>query len=788
MPESVGVVRAAFREIQKLPNKYFEYVAEIIRNMGIGDRGDCRRLVGYRDLWRTKKGRVRVIWTRNGSNSILIIRAGLRKEVYRGVLEDRNRINPLSISDVLNIPEDRISDIPTYEWDQTNRNSWYQFVYGGYLYSPILTNEQRELFNQIQQQSSQFLHRDKILSFLLQSSPGTGKTVFAALAACELHKSYGWNVALILPETLCEKVKEVTNVKRILQQEHDNFFVGSFAEWIDSLAPDVYSQMASQDEELKALESSAQRNHTISRNEQLTVQDLMIYRSFVIDRNEPKHHYHPIYIDNQKRIDKLSKIREERWREILRNQGKISWLDGLEELTNESSLPKQNKSDTSIIIFDEAQDYLLRELGYIINMLNRWQNDGHSVILGLLGDMNQRIQAVDFNWDSLRLGTTYNLKYNYRNTRRILEFANTFHGFAQRRGDIRGRHLPEPCNPIDTFEIGEPVRILEVSLDSEAFLFLENLSEKIRESNDLSERSLLRKLSGRVTFIHTGTLEDRTLDGIEYLSVEQAKGREFDACIAFCIFNGEGSPTFQEANKWYTIFTRPRRRLLVVATTSQIDRIGREYFETCDSFSSGDTETLINWIREWSNSEYLFRDNNAICNLLYDGINSQPIQLYWDTYPALRLAGCNDYQIGEIEIKLIEKLKNQSIELLFNELSQMDQIHDDVDRVPLKCLILRSMSRSWEAADEASKIKNGNTQEQYNRLINAIASDLENQGLVYEAARLKTRIGIPFPPDYPFSESLVKNPTWLNKPNLVSLLNRLFTNKTITKLSDKKRN
>jgi hypothetical protein len=110
------------------------------------------------------------------------------------------------------------------------------------------------------------------------------------------------------------------------------------------------------------------------------------------------------------------------------------------------------------------------------------------------------------------------------------------------------------------------------------------------------------------------------------------------------------------------------------------------------------------------------------------------------------------------------------------------------------------MSRSWEAVDEASKLQNSNLQDnvqednvqednvqEYNRLINAIAGDLEKQGLFYEVARLKTRIGIPFPQDYPFSKSLKKNPDWLKDPNLVSLLYKLATDKIITKVPDKKR-
>jgi len=781
MPECVvQIVRTAFKEMQKLPYQNLEDAANVIRDISEGELGDHRKLQGYENLWRTAKGDVRVIWKKNGFNSTLIIKVGLRKEVYKNISENQNTTNLLKVSDVLKIKEDRILDIPSYEWDKTSKASWYQFIYGGYLYSPVLTKSQREVF-EIKIPWT-YLHKDEISSFSLQSSPGTGKTVCAALIACEFFDNYQWNVALILPKTLCKEVKEFANIKVILQQEHDNFFVGEFEEWIAYIAPSFYPEIASKDEELNALETQAKKTHTIQ--DEVTLQDLMLYRSFIYNGNEQKISSHPIYIDNKDRINQLRGIDQQKWKDRLKLQGKKPWLDSLEVLANELPLPQQNKSGTSIVIFDETQDYLLSELKSIINMLNRWQKQGHSVLLYLLGDMNQRIQPVDFNWGSLELGTPRTLKYNYRNTGKILEFANAFHTFAQKRGDIKGKHLPEVCNPNDTFEVGEPVRILEVSSVEEGLVFLEKLNEKIKQqSNNSGECSLLKKLSNRVTVIYMRLPENNNLDGIDYLSIEQSKGREFDACITFCIFDGTGNPTFEESNKWYTTFTRPRYRLLVISTTAEICRIGGDFFKMCDFFSPEDTDRLINWISEYSNSEFLFRDYNTIYNLLDEGMNAQPLQIYWDTYPALRLAKFSDDQINEVETRLIEQLRNQSIEFRLNELSQIDQIRDAVDRVPLKCLILRSLSRSWEAFNEASLIENDQPQE-YKRLLNAIASDLESQNLVYEATRLKAIIGIPLPEDYPFRESLEKHPSWLRNSNFVSLLCNLTIDKITSKISN----
>ena len=64
----------------------------------------------------------------------------------------------------------------------------------------------------------------------------------------------------------------------------------------------------------------------------------------------------------------------------------------------------------------------------INKMLETWQTEHqHPTLIWLLGDMNQRIQPVDFDWGDLHLSRTYTLKYNYRNTQNILQFADIFY-------------------------------------------------------------------------------------------------------------------------------------------------------------------------------------------------------------------------------------------------------------------------------------------------------------------------------------------------------------------------
>lgn len=754
----VQVIRAAFKDIQKLPHQYFEDVAQIISNISLGNFGDHRKLQGYQDLWRTRKGDIRVIWERINQR-VLIIKAGQRNNVYEGVIEDRDRSNLLNLSDILQIEPEKINDIPAYKWINDQQSSWHQFVFGDYLYSPVLTAQQREVFVFNELTSLNFNQNyNTVPSFLLQSSPGTGKTICAALMACQLYNlNNDWNVFLILPKALRKEVREFTDIKEILQQQPDNFFVGTFNEWFQQVAPTIYAEVASKAEELAALQQEARRSHAIQRNDTFSEQDLILYRSFVSSKknNESKH---PNYLDNRRRIQQLAKIKEERWRRTLNHQNKICWLDGIEKLTN-NLIPDSQifQRERTLFIFDETQDYLLDELNAIKNMLSRWQEEcGHYSILWLLGDMNQRIKPVNFDWGQLHLNERYSLKYNYRNTQKILEFANIFHGFARAINselNHRAKHLPEPCNPNDAFEKGEPVKILEVSSTDEAQEFLEKLNTKITSSSiNSSERSLLRKLSIKVSLIHTASPESyQNYRGIESLTIDKAKGREFDACIAFCVFQGQGQLSYQESNNLYTLFTRPRHRLLVVATSKEINRIQRENFQQCEFFDSSDTEELIKWVAEYSNSEQLFRDINAVCKLIYEGLMSEPIQIYWDTYVALRLTQADDDQIEEIEGNIIEKLRCQSDEILQQELEQTKNISDTIDRVPLRCLILSSLGKSWEAVSEASQIKDLKPQE-YKRLLNVIANELENKGLFYEAARVRTKIGESFPRDYPFSD------------------------------------
>ncbi|MFM7574173.1 MAG: type II toxin-antitoxin system RelE family toxin, partial [Snowella sp.] len=103
----VQIIRTAFRKIQKLSHEYFEDVAEILLNMNLGEFGDQKKLKGYDNLWRTRKGDTRVVWYKYDIG-VLVIGAGKRDTVYKELLKNPDISNPYPLNDVLEIEEEKI--------------------------------------------------------------------------------------------------------------------------------------------------------------------------------------------------------------------------------------------------------------------------------------------------------------------------------------------------------------------------------------------------------------------------------------------------------------------------------------------------------------------------------------------------------------------------------------------------------------------------------------------------------------------------------------------------------
>lgn len=769
---TVRFVRSALKEIQKLPSQHYDNVIKIIQSFCHSDLGDCKKLEGYKDLRRTRMGDTRVIWKWINHNEILlVIKADARKDVYEGDIDSRSQDTHVNWADILDIPLEASNNSPTHELPRSGQ-SLHQFFFGGYVYSPVLTEEQRQLFRDLNDLA---LNTPEIKSLLIQSAPGTGKTICATLLACDLYENYECNIILILPENLSQDVQEYEQVKQIRQKYNNlDFFLGTLEDWLKGKSPELYSQIATLEEQMSAFKEEAKRVHITD----VDLNDLKLYTSFAYAVDETVNpEGRIIYQENYKRIQQLKKIRKENFCQNL--NGKILRVDALQKLIEGLKPQMQNPRLGTVFIMDEAQDYLLKEIKLIATMLERWQTeDQHPCLLWLLGDINQRIQLVDFDWGDLHFNKRHSLKYNYRNTKHILEFAKVFHDLARKLTTTkRTKALPPISDPEDAFEKGEPVKILETPKIDSMQELLTKLSQKIGGSISNSERYLLRKLAGQTHVIYMNQKKELQnqikLPDINCLSVADAKGREFDGCIV--VSPGCDKVDYSLANNWYTAVTRPRQRLLVVMTTAEIEMIGREKLQSCEIFDNSpkNLDVLMTWIAQSSNVESVLQNSEEVEKVIDKIINQVP-DLYFDIYSVLSLIKASDQKINEVESKLIKKLKTHDVNVLENQLKEIELASDTGDRVGLRCLILRALNRSWDAVAEASRIKNYNFQE-YSRLLHAIANDLESQGLFYEAARVRIKVNSCSleATNYPYAEEF----PWDSDSSLVSILCKLAVEK-----------
>lgn len=733
MPK-VNITKAALREVQKLSHEDLRRVLKIINRLGQEDHRNTLHLKGRDGLLRTRVGRLRVVWRPDGDN-ILVVKVGYRRDIYRDDLEERNLQSwnlALELvdedADAVDVQEVPITHPLYYRWHQEKDDAWHEFVYGGYRRSPVLTQEQEDVYRKL---LASLHNRASKGTWLIQSAPGTGKTVCAALLACRLHQERDWNIILLVPAHLVENLEKYPEVQQQLQQP--GFWLGTFRDWLHQTISSL--PLATPAQELSALQRARSRvpGNYRSKIGEIQPHDVLLYQAFILDQNN-LNQGKAIYQANINRINILKKIQREWWREEL--HGQLCRLDAVNRLLEKLPSPP-NPHKPTIFIIDEAQDFLLAELQALITLRQEWQKQ-QDTYLWLLGDLNQRIQPTDFHWDQLKLGKETSLWCNYRNSQRILEFSNQFLEFATRASSkYGGRQLPKPANPENAFEVGERVRLLECSSYAEALEFLEQLApESGREEN---KRYLLYELANAVKVLSTNLPESYKNLGI--WNAERAKGQEFEACVAFCIFQGTGTPSLEESFKWYTMLTRACSRLLVVATTAELQRIGDKYFEKCDRI---DSQRAISWITEVASDVDLNQITDDVQRRLLERCESS--YLYWDTYPALQLAGVEGESLYQWEREAITRLSKHSNSRLDAELQKTQNIS-------LRCLLLRAMQYSWQAVSEASIIKNSEGKE-YSRLLESIARDLEAKNLPYEAARVRLHLNDALSINLPFWEEV----------------------------------
>ncbi|AFY99653.1 hypothetical protein [Calothrix sp. PCC 6303] len=728
---SIKIIRAAFREIQKLPLADLQRVYEILQRLSQGNERQTKHLKGVENLLRTRWGKWRVIWQREDGNSIVVIKAGLRGGVYDDAFENRDRAYPHIVEELLNPQGTELAENPAYQWNHEQDTDWYKFVYGSYRYSPILTHYQRLVLDEpLKILCSQYqpvaIHKfENDSCIIVQSAPGTGKTVCATLFACEVHRSHKWNTMLIVPEALRRDIAEFSEVKQALKEE--DFWLGTLPQWLGKINPELNDRLASPQQELEALRKAMK----FTRQDEISNSDVLLYEAFVLDEGNKTQNKNVMLQANTARLNNLLKISKKHFYKAL--SCRISRLDAANILKKTLDINPSN-AECTLLIVDEAQDYLLSELQAIISVCKSWASQGHRTYLWLLGDLNQRIQPTDFTWGQLQIKNSIELLRNYRNSRQILEFANQFWDIAQEITiKNKCKDLPFPADPSQAFEVGEKVQLLECANKTEALAFLEKLAGVWGEED--KQRYLLRDLAKAVKVLSNKKLESH--DNLVILNVEHAKGREFEACVAFCLFEGVGTPSLEESFQWYTLLTRARSRLLIVATSAEIERLvtsGYDVLAKCERLTSQQLDIshqkAIKWITEVPSDADLSQFTDDVQQRLLK--RCQTGYLYWDTYLALQFAGFDSPKLYQWEREAIKLLRKHPHTHLASELEKTQNI-------PLRCLLLRAMQSSWQAVAEANKLKNIDFPT-YEYLLKSIAKDLEAKGLPYEAARVRSQI------------------------------------------------
>ncbi|WP_228024310.1 hypothetical protein, partial [Synechocystis salina] len=440
---------------------------------------------------------------------------------------------------------------------------------------------------------------------------------------------------------------------------------------------------------------------------------------------------------------------------------------------------------STTIIADEAQDYLVEEIEIIKQLCHHWQTEvNHPVNLWLLGDINQRIAPVDFTWGGLHLNKTKELPWdNYRTTESILTLANRFQLRANDSRPWGARQLPKPTDPKFCFEKpGDAVKLLVYPDRTTAETFLEPLvatvSQQISEWQE--KHSLQWRLAARARLFcsdHYHVSPDR-VRFLEFMPVSQAKGREFDSCIAFCPFDLPQNGGRMEAyTKWYTQLTRARSRLLIVTTKAQLAELGEEIFQNLIISKDGETFNAVEqlnyqnqeqviealrWITELTSSlDTSETGKQGLKSIILEGASQADPILYYDLYNILKNYATSSQDTMAIEADIVK--------LFFGNLESHAPLkayfeQPEVREVPrLQTLIYRCLGQSWQAAEVAQSLRQSDPSI-YEEVMAGIQEDLRHRCLPLEADRLASFYGL-------VTTNRCNNFPWLKtSDNLLSIL------------------
>ncbi|ABW28879.1 hypothetical protein [Acaryochloris marina] len=731
----IKLIPAALRDLkQSSIEQFFDDIPTILAGMQADHKRagpnalDTKSLQGrYKTLSRTKipGHSARIIWKRDAYDKTVIGIDARDDHTYSQDYDQRQYC-------------------PCYVWHGETGNDWRAWVYdAGYKYSPVLTPEQEQVGHDLLAQ-----HNTEFSARLIQSPPGTGKSITATGWASKYYRQ-GWQVSLIVPSLLMEEIE------RYLQQQDEGLHglqPMTFATWLGQLYPDLKDCLASPDQEREAFYAAAKQSHHLKTLGAISYRDILLYQAYILDHDTKNLRKSAQFHSNQQRLQLLRKIKPDHWRRQLGNQ--LSRFDVAQRLAHQPPPIAKN----TLIIIDEAQDYLLAELKAVIALCQSWQtHHPYRVHLWLLGDLNQRIQPVDFEWGQLELDKSIQpFRSNYRNSGHILQFANPFLSITK-HGDPGKRTITAAvAQPEDALEVGDPVRLLVCESQADIMGFFQRLVQCSPLQENSQHRYLRVELAQQVKVLrsHLNDLLYPTTRALEFLDVSQAKGREFEGCIALPTFTSTDIPTSEQAYQWYTLLTRTRARLLVLATRLEVDEMTRlvpDALVHCDQIPLEDAAAVdqtIQWIIEAVGGTDAVERATEIRHRLLTSLTTDPLHLYADTYALLQAAKIDH---NDWEQAALQRLQDR-FDILSNPMILHHAQGEELE-VSLRCLLFRAMYRSWDAVATAQSLQQTDAAE-YQRLGHQIAEDLDHQGLIYEALRVRKQFDLDILEDVPFPELL----------------------------------
>jgi len=760
----IQFTRRAIKDLQKLqssgaaktPERLFHQLAQTKKG---GDFLHTIHMRDYAHLWRSRidlggGSSLRLVWRESADDSSILF-------LYADQRDDDTYASNL----------DRLPKEPAYLWRGESGAEWTLFMNGAYNASPILTQQQQSTSTKIGKDDSYTAYgtnpRIGFFAHITQSPPGTGKTIMAAVRACELYRSK-WNVVFLLPERLVEDVKSFRCMQSIPTDPQQGFFYGTFQDWAARLSPALSQLSLPPEGELRILKDLAVRATRSKQKLKLQgigLRDLILFQAFVLD-NSAKQPKNSVYRENQSRIEALKNIKPKWWSQEFAKLKKKSRSSVAQALSEEwqqmsTSALTTGKAGT-IVVVDEAQDYLTSEIEALKQLCKRLHSPDHPAHLWLLGDLNQRIMPVDFDWGVLELVERKVIKWKcFRNSKHILQFSNLLLSPVKAASHQQGARRPHaPAHPNRAYEEGERVRLIIYPDGAAAEGFLSQLSQSIGIGNsDIQEsRSLIHKLASRVKILTSEAYQSQHSDELDFLNVHEAKGREFDACIAFNIFTFVGqSPASEDWWQWYTLLTRTRSRLLVVVTQTQYELLKAhvpKILLECDRVSGQNpkgVDSACQWIRAESNDVgFAVTEKEIVKRYLFSALRKEKPMLYWDTYQVLDRLGVKGKERTALEEEMIQLIEQHPVSLITAELNTIKRA---AETGFLASLLLRSMGEYWQAVRVIDPLKEANPNE-YERVVEAIAQTLEANKLFVEAARLKHQtLKVPYPAHYPFAEA-----------------------------------